>query len=82
MPDIADWCTVHLIGDDRVEQVAVAHADPEKVAFVARLQQRCPPKPEGPGGAIQVSRSGRSLFLAEIPDELLVAAAVDDSISN
>jgi serine phosphatase RsbU (regulator of sigma subunit) len=78
VPRIADWCAVHLVRDDRVDQVAVAHSDPSKVAFVARLQERYPPDPAAPGGPIQVSRSGEPAFFPEIPDELLVNSAVDD----
>jgi serine phosphatase RsbU (regulator of sigma subunit) len=78
VPGVADWCTVHLVRDDRVDQVAVAHSDPEKVAFVARLQERYPPDPAAEGGPIQVSRTGHPAFFPEIPDELLTAAAVDD----
>jgi len=48
--DIADWCAVHLVRGNRVDQVAVAHSDPAKVAFVARLQERYPPDPNAPGG--------------------------------
>jgi serine phosphatase RsbU (regulator of sigma subunit) len=58
--------------------LAVAHNDHGKVAFVARLEQRYPPDPAAPGGAIQVSRTGRSTFFAEVPDAMLVAAAHDD----
>jgi serine phosphatase RsbU (regulator of sigma subunit) len=76
--EIADWCTVHLVRADLVERVAVAHNDPGKVAFVARLQQRYPPDPTAPGGAFEVSRTGTSAFFAEVPDALLVAAAHDD----
>jgi hypothetical protein len=61
-----------------VEQVAVAHADPDKVAFVAQLQERYPPNPDASGGAVEVSRTGEPGFFPEIPDELLVRAAVDD----
>jgi serine phosphatase RsbU (regulator of sigma subunit) len=78
VPGVADWCAVHLVRNDRVDQVAVAHSDPEKVAFVARLQERYPPDPDADGGAIQVSRSGRPALFPEIPDELLVAGAVDE----
>jgi serine phosphatase RsbU (regulator of sigma subunit) len=78
VPNIADWCAVHLIRDDRVDQVAVAHADPDKVAFVAQLQERYPPNPDASGGAVEVSRTGEPGFFPEIPDELLVRAAVDD----
>ena len=76
--EIADWCAVHLVRGDRVDQVAVAHSDPAKVAFVARLEERYPPDPDAPGGAMQVSRTGEPAYYPEIPDELLVAAAVDD----
>ena len=78
VPDIADWCAVHLVRGDRVDEVAVAHADPAKVAFVARLQERYPPDPNASGGAIEVSRTGRPAFFPEIPDALLVEAAVDE----
>jgi serine phosphatase RsbU (regulator of sigma subunit) len=78
VPIIADWCAVHLVREDRVEQVVVAHSDPSKVEFVERLQERYPPDPAAPDGPIQVSRTGTPAFLPEIPDELLVAAAVDE----
>jgi serine phosphatase RsbU (regulator of sigma subunit) len=78
VPGIADWCAVHLVRDDRVEEVAVAHSDPEKVAFVARMQERYPPDPDAPGGAIQVSRTGEPSFFPVVSDELLAAGAVDD----
>jgi serine phosphatase RsbU (regulator of sigma subunit) len=78
VPEVADWCAVHLMRGDRVDQVAVAHADPAKVAFVARLQERYPPDPNAPGGAVEVSRTGRPAFFPEIPDALLVEAAVDE----
>jgi serine phosphatase RsbU (regulator of sigma subunit) len=78
VPAIADWCAVHLVRADHVEQVAVAHADPEKVAAVARMQERYPPDPDAPTGAIHVSRTGVPSFFAEVPDELIAASAVDD----
>jgi serine phosphatase RsbU (regulator of sigma subunit) len=78
VPGVADWCAVHLVRDEQVDQVAVAHSDPDKVAFVARLQERYPPDPDAPGGAIQVSRSGRPSYVPDIPDRMLVDAARDD----
>jgi serine phosphatase RsbU (regulator of sigma subunit) len=75
--EIADWCAVSLVRDDRVEQVAVAHNDPGKVAFVARLQQRYPPDPDAAGGSIQVSRTGVPAFVPVISEEMLAAVAVD-----
>lgn len=76
--EIADWCAVHLVRGNRVDEVAVAHSDPAKVEFVARLQERYPPDPAAPGGPLQVSRTGEPAYYPEVPDELLTAAAVDD----
>jgi serine phosphatase RsbU (regulator of sigma subunit) len=76
--ELADWCAVHLVRGGRVDQVAVAHSDPAKVAFVAQLQERYPPDPDAAGGALRVSRTGEPAYYPEIPDELLTAAAVDD----
>ena len=77
VPQVADWCAVHLVRDGRVDQVAVAHSDPEKVAFVARLEAQYPPDPHADGGAIDASRTGVPSFVPDIADELLVLAAVD-----
>jgi len=76
--EIADWCAVHLVHGGRVDQVAVAHRDPKKVAFVAQLQERYPPDPDAEGGPLRVSRTGEPAYYPEIADELLTAAAVDD----
>ena len=77
VPDVADWCTVTLVRDDRIEQVAVAHRNPEKVAFALRLQERYPPDPDAPGGSIHVARTGVASVVPEVSDEMLAAAAWD-----
>lgn len=75
--EVADWCAVHLVHGDRVEQVAVAHVDPAKVAFLADLQRRYPPDPGDKTGAIHVTRTGEATHLPDIPDESLLDAARD-----
>ncbi|RTL69567.1 MAG: GAF domain-containing protein [Pseudonocardiaceae bacterium] len=83
VPEIADWCVVHLLRQDwvdgrgGVEQIAVAHDDPAKIDFVMRVQERYPPDPTAPGSAFEVTRTGEPAFFPEIPDELLVAGAED-----
>jgi PAS domain S-box-containing protein len=78
IPDVADWCAVHVLGrEDALDQVALAHADPDKVAFVEELRDRYPPEPDSPHGVHEVVRTGRSILYAEIPDELLSELAVD-----
>ena len=79
VPELADWCAVHLLrqGGGVIEQIAVAHDDPAKIDFVRRVQERYPPDPTAPGSAYEVTRTGEPAFFPEIPDELLVAGAED-----
>ncbi len=37
VPDVADWCTVEVLEDDVLHQVAVAHKDPRKLAWAKSL---------------------------------------------
>ena len=76
---IADWSAVHLVRGTQVERVAVAHLDPTKIAFVEELERRYPPDPEAPGGALEVARTGVPVVMSDVPDELLVASAQDET---
>ena len=78
VPEIADWCVVDLRTADGFERVAVAHADPAKVRWVEEISRRYPPNPHASQGVAEVLRTGRAEHYPEIPDEMLVATAVDD----
>lgn len=77
VPHLADWCTVDLV-DERggIQQVAVAHKDPKKVAWAKRLRaKQGPPKMNEPTGLPKVLRTGEPEFYPDISDDILVAAA-------
>ena len=79
VPELADWCTVSVPGDDGYMQtVAVAHTDPAMVEWAWSLQSRWRTPVDDPTGAPAVVRSGKSEFYPDIPDELLVRSAKDD----
>src|SRR3954454_24360347 len=80
VPRLADWCAVQLATDESgaLEQLAVAHVDPEKVKWAHELQERYPPDPDSPTGAPAVIRSGRSELYPVIDSALLEAAALDE----
>ena len=78
VPSLADWCGVSM--PDRhgvIAQVAVAHSDPEKVAFARSYSERYPSRIGDEGGAAQVLRDGHSQLIPEISDELLESAVQD-----
>jgi PAS domain S-box-containing protein len=78
VPRIGDWCAIDLAGDNGgTRNVAVAHADPDRLALADELRTRYPPDPSSPRGAPNVIRTGRPELFSTIGDELIVEAAVD-----
>ncbi|MBD2364100.1 PAS domain S-box protein [Anabaena minutissima FACHB-250] len=78
VPELADWCTVHIVKEDNsIEQIAVAHIDPAKRQWAEQIRQKYPVNPDEPRGTAWTLRTGKSDFLPDITDELLVQAARD-----
>ncbi|HEX6099552.1 MAG TPA: GAF domain-containing protein [Thermoanaerobaculia bacterium] len=73
----ADWCAVDIVDEDGVgyHRLAVAHVDPAKVQLAHEVQERYPPKTDA---VARVIASGKTEWLAEIPDSMIEAAAYDD----
>jgi signal transduction histidine kinase/ActR/RegA family two-component response regulator len=79
VPGIADWCAVDIVNEQgKVQRLAVAHIDPEKLHLAAELEARYPDTPGARGGVQEVIRTGRPTMMADIPDALIAAAARDD----
>jgi GAF domain-containing protein len=78
VPAHADWCSVQMVDDGVLRTLAVAHIDPDKVQLARELETRWPSDPNRPGGAAQVARTGRSLLIESVSDEMLVATARDE----
>jgi PAS domain S-box-containing protein len=75
VPALADWCVVDLLDEEGIlRRVALAHADPEHAELAARLREYSPSSSIG-GPEEQVIRTGSSLFLQTVTDELIQAAA-------
>ncbi len=78
VPRMADWCSVSLVQDGELQVVAIAHADPDKVAWAIQMQERYPQDPEAATGAPNVVRTGVSELYSELSDDLLAAGAQDE----
>jgi PAS domain S-box-containing protein len=79
VPWLTDWCAVNVVDEDgSAPNVAFAHVDPAKVAWVRELGERYPPDPAARYGIAEVLRTGATELIAEITDEMLVAAAIDE----
>jgi len=79
VPDIADWCGVDMLEEDgSTKQLAVAHSDPQKVAFARELSDRYPPDSAAPQGAAKVVQTGEAEIVPVITDEMIEAGARDE----
>ena len=80
VPQLADWCAIDLVEPESgaIRQVAVAHAELDKVRFAEDMGRRYPPTDHEERGAAQVIRSGKSELYAELPPAMLEAGARDD----
>ncbi len=78
VPRLADWCGVD-IADERgnLQQLAVAHVNPDNVRWGIELSRRYPPPRDGATGVYHVLRTGTAELFADVTDEMLVAGAID-----
>lgn len=78
VPDIADWCSVLLVGEDgRPERVAVAHVDPAMLQWAKDYEARYPPDFEGENASAQVFRTGNPILINEITEAMIEAGVPD-----
>jgi PAS domain S-box-containing protein len=76
VPEIADWCTVEILGaEGKMEQLAVAHVDPTKRKLAKEWRRRWPP--EANSMVHRVVHSGMPELLPDISDEMIRANTSD-----
>lgn len=79
VPKLADWCSVSVIeSPGKMERIAVAHADPARLAIAKEYNRKFPPDLAAPGGVGEVLRSGKPMLAAEVTDALLRSAIRND----
>ncbi len=75
VPDFADWCAVDLFDEAGIHRVALHHRDPDRIHSAEKLSSRYPPNPDATTGVGRVRRTGDTIFVPEITDEILIDAA-------
>ena len=79
VPQIADWCTVHVVESDGTFRVlALEHMDPSKIELAGRYIGLAPPSLADEHGAGAVIRTGMTDQIDWITDEMLEAGARGD----
>ena len=79
VPKLADWCTVHVEEENGdIKQLAIAHEDPKMLKLAEQLNKRYPPNYDAPQGLREMLRTGNSLLIPVITDEMLQQGARDE----
>lgn len=78
VPELADWCSVSILEQGEIRQVAVAHIDPRKLEFAREFNRRYPPRLSEEGGVADVLRTGRSKYYPLISEELVAERVADE----
>jgi GAF domain-containing protein len=67
VPEVGDWCVVHLLHEGELRALAVEHTDPAKTELAWSVQRRWPSRLSDPGGVAEVVRSGEPLLVPDLP---------------
>jgi len=76
VPALADWCAVHLLEEGTLRQLAITHADPDKIVFAEELQARYPAGENSVPAT--VVRTGEPQLVSDLTDEMIRAGATDE----
>jgi PAS domain S-box-containing protein len=79
VPELADWCSIWLLEPGGgLAPAALAHTDPRLETLGWELARRWPARPDAIAGPGRVVRTGETELIAEVPPELIAAAAHDE----
>ena len=79
VPVMADLCLIDIVDEDgQMRRMAAWHADPDKRAVTEELRASYPPEPGGDHPTIEVMRTGKSMWSADMDDEFLRSTSQDE----
>jgi signal transduction histidine kinase len=79
VPYLGNWCLIDIVDPSgRLERLAVAHSDPERLAEDAAFRERFPPTLEALHGPGYVIRTGRPELIREVTEDHLREASGGD----
>ncbi|HEX4924170.1 MAG TPA: PAS domain S-box protein [Bdellovibrionales bacterium] len=74
------WCSISLIDESgEIREMAVAHRDPEKLAWARSINAGYKPDLNAPAGIGKVIRTGEAEFVPHVTPELLLAAVPNET---
>ena len=79
VPEVADWCLIHLVDEDGVPRlIAASHTDPELAAQRRLLEEQYPPSLQDGAAFAEVLRTGEVVHVEPVTAEYLRSIARDE----
>ncbi|OUL37111.1 hypothetical protein BV372_03960 [Nostoc sp. T09] len=76
IPTLADYCFIDIVATDgKIQRVASQQRNPDKQAWFSQVQNYLPPQDLETHPVIAAIKSGKSIFVPEVTDEWMQAAA-------
>ncbi|CAN5486477.1 hypothetical protein BH11ARM2_BH11ARM2_07930 [soil metagenome] len=74
--ELAEWCSVDVWSErGELDKVVVAHADPRMVEWAREFSAKYPTDLESNAGLALVLRTGESILVSDVTDEMIVQSA-------
>ncbi|MBR9991344.1 MAG: GAF domain-containing protein [Gemmatimonadetes bacterium] len=79
VPEIADWCIIHLRDDEGVPRlIAASHSDPDLAMRYRELEQRFPSSMQSGAAYAEVLRTGEVVHIEPVTNSYLQSIAQDE----
>lgn len=79
VPELADWCLIHVATDTGgLRIVAAEHSNEQSGEVLSEIVRRFPPRASAPIGPGRVQQTGRSELVREVTPDLLESGAWDE----
>lgn len=78
-PHLAEWCGIDIVTDEgKLQNIVVAHKDPEKVKWAKVLQKKYPADLSTNSGVARVISTGKPELYSHISQNILLQSARDE----
>ncbi len=77
VPKFANWFSIDLLKEDRMELLLLKHEDPEKIKWAYEYRSHYPTDLNSNTGTALVLKTGKPSFVPVITDEMVEAAVTD-----
>lgn len=77
VPKFATWFTIELLKDNRLEELLIAHQDPEMIKWARKYRDMYPTNLDSDSGAAKVVKTGEPSFVPVVEKEMIVSAIQD-----